>query len=65
MKKIQVYLDDELLERLDQDAADTGQTRSAIIRGRLFNSFTNAIAYVNYVNQQIETAKLEDTKENK
>ena len=61
--RINVYLDDDILDMIRQDAKDNDQTQAEIIRGRLRHSFTNDIAYVNWVNAQFADAQNEDNEE--
>lgn len=57
MKRVQIYLYEELLSWLDSEAKDEGVSRSEIIRTRLVDSYQNDAVYVNYVNTQLETAQ--------
>ena len=62
MKRVQIYLDEELLSWLDSEAKDEGISRSEIIRTRLVDSYRNDAVYLNYVNAQLETAQEADNE---
>lgn len=61
-RRVQIYLDEELLSWLDSEAKDEGISRSEIIRTRLVDSYRNDAVYVNYVNMQLETAQEADNE---
>lgn len=56
MTRVQIYLDEKLLEMLNQEAKDNDVSRSDIIRKRLYHSYNNDVVYVDYVNAELETA---------
>lgn len=60
MKRVQIYLDKELLSWLDSEAKDEGISRSEIIRKRLIHSYQNSVAYVDYVNAQFEAQEADN-----
>ena len=62
MKRVQIYLDEELLSQLDAEAKDEGISRSEIIRKRLIHSYQNSVAYIDYVNAQFEQAQEADNE---
>ena len=62
MKRVQIYLDEELLSWLDSEAKDEGISRSEIIRTRLVDSYQNDAVYLNYVNEQLQTAQEADNE---
>lgn len=59
-KRVQIYLDEKLLVMLDQEAKENGVSRSDVIRKRLYHSYNNDVVYVDYVNEQLETAQQYD-----
>lgn len=61
-RRVQIYLDEELLSWLDSEAKDDGISRSEIIRTRLVDSYRNDAVYVNYVNEQFRTAQEADNE---
>ena len=62
MRRVQIYLDEELLSWLDSEAKDEGVSRSEIIRTRLVDSYQNDAVYVGYVNEQLQTAQEADNE---
>lgn len=62
MKRVQIYLDEELLSWLDSEAKDEGISRSEIIRKRLIHSYQNSVAYIDYVNAQLINAEEADNE---
>ncbi len=61
-RRVQIYLDEELLSWLDSEAKDDGISRSEVIRMRLVDSYRNDAVYVNYVNEQLQTAQEADNE---
>lgn len=59
-KRVQIYLDVELLAALDSEAKEHGISRSEIIRKRLMHSYQNDVVYIDYVNSQLELAQEQD-----
>lgn len=62
-KRVQIYLDVELLAALDSEAKEHGISRSEIIRKRLMHSYQNDVVYIDYVNSQLELAQEQDENE--
>ena len=62
MKRVQIYLDEDLLLLLDVETKNEGISRSEIIRKRLVHSYQNSVAYIDYVNAQFEKAQEADNE---